>query len=182
MKIWRITGKPDKFRKLVFNDGFDLSKFLDSFDGIKKGNKWNSPEMKFLEEDKDRAIGDFTPFTSGVLFVKNWVANKLKEYFGDAIEVLGIKSMEGFSIIHIIDVCECVDYKNSIIDYYPDKKRIMFIDKYVFKVDVVFSKTIFKDSGFPTTEVFVTDKCKQQIESWNATGVKFEEYWDSEDK
>ncbi len=181
MKVWRIKGKPDVYRNLAYEEGFDYSEFLNSFDSpFKMEDTWKSPEIRFLEEEEDRDIGDFSPLSSGIICVTHWVADKLNKCSSDAIEVLNIKSLEGFSIIHVLDVCDCVDYEKSTIDYYSDMKRIMDIDEYVFKEDAIESKTIFKDSGFPTTDVFVTDSYKQEIESWSATGVEFVEYWDSE--
>ena len=123
MKVWRINCKPNEYRNLTTETDFDLTKFLNSFDKSPKIETWQSPELKFAEDSSISEIGDFTPFTNGILVVKNRIAEELKKCFGDAIEVLEITSLEGFSIIHVLDVCECVDYERSEIDYYPDMKR-----------------------------------------------------------
>ena len=180
MKVWRIDYDIENFRRLTLVDDIDYIEFMHSFDGVPKKDGWSAPKMEYMEEDLKLPIGDFTPFGSGILTVADKIADKFQECFGGAIEVLKIESVKGISIIHIMDVCGCVDYERSLIDYYPDQVRIMDIDKYVFLKEVVESKTIFKDSGFPVTDVYVTDRCKQEIESWNPTGVMFIEYWDSE--
>lgn len=181
MKVWRIDYDVNNYRNLILKENVNNGEFLKQFTGVSKKTDWKSPEFEFIIDEDELPIGDITPFGGGILVVKDWVAEKMKESFGHAIELLPI-SVEGeinFSIVHILDVCDCVDYDASSIKYFPNSEKILRIKKYAFHEAEVKHKTIFKDAGFPKMHIFVSQMTKLEIEKWNLSGVKFIEFWDS---
>jgi hypothetical protein len=180
MKVWRVDDDASNFQRLKFIEDIDGSKFIRSFDGTSKKENWESPQIEFFEEDKNKDVSDFPHLLSGFFVVSNRIAQSFIYSFGTSIEVLPINSIPNFSLVHIRDICECVDYNKSQIKYFPDSNKILRIKKFEFIEEEVRNKKIFKDSSFPVTDVYVTDEGKKIIESWNAKGIKFIELWDSE--
>ena len=83
--------------------------------------------------------------------------------------------------LHTIINTKLFDYEKAEIEKFKSSGRVMSIEKYAFKPEIIKDNHIFKIVEFPKSEVFVSDEFKQKVEEAGLKGFKFELVWDSEE-
>lgn len=179
MKVWRMDDDASNFKRLILKGDISGEEFIRSFDGSSKRDTWTSPELEFEPEDNNKPLGDLIHLLSGFFVVNERVSRLMEEYFGESIELLPLDLDEGLYIVNVLDVGKYVDYEKSNIKYFPNSNNILRIKKFAFVETLVSKRLMFKDDGFPVTDIYVTDEAKKIIENWNILGVSFIELWDS---
>ncbi len=180
MKVWRFDDDASNFKRLRFVDNIDGREFIRSFDGSSKLKSWVSPKLEFEPEDINKPIGDFIHLLSGFFVVNKRVANLFEKHFASSIELLPLDFAEEFYIVNILDTDKYIDYEKSSIKYFPNSEQILRIKKFEFIEAILQDKLIFKDDGFPVTEIYVTDEAKRLVEDWEVKGFRFVELWASD--
>jgi hypothetical protein len=183
MKVWRLTHDSNKYRDMILKNEKDLDRDLtmELHTAERLISSWSAPEFTVNPQRAKKPMGDFVPFLNGFFVVSTKAAQSFEKDLKNSIELLPIPTWDGYFIVHVIDICNAIDYNKSELKFFPDNPtKIMRIVKPVFKEEEIKDKLIFKDAGFPVTHVYVSNRGKEIIEGWKVKGALFIEQWDSE--
>lgn len=183
MKIWRLTHDINKYRDMILKNEKDKIRDLTRELQTDKRllSTWAVPEFTVNPQRAKKPMGDFVPFLNGFFIVTEKAAKCFQKDFENSVELIPIPTWDGFFIVHVLEICNAIDYSQSeLINFPSNPNKIMKIVKLVFNINAIKDKLIFKDSGFPVTEVYITDQGKTKIENWKVKGAVFIEVWDSE--
>lgn len=175
MKVWQLTFEVDAYDNLEPVNEWSLEKWR-SFDGRPQKKNWRKDKVK--REGRRKKLGD-APGYEIPAFSRRAV-NCLQSLIEEYVEFLPLDCEEGeFVGINITKVLKnALDCEKSEMDRF-DEDRIIMIDKYVFKEDVVRDNPIFLIEGY-TAFQFVTDEFVDIVRDNQLEGFCFDLVWDSE--
>ena len=109
-------------------------------------------------------------------FLKNYCDRRYLQFLPvELMDVCSGNINDSYKIVNILDVIDAIDLKHSKYDVYKlDGKKIVMVEKYALKEDVVKDYDIFrlKDDTIP---IFVSEKIKKLINRNKLTGFAFRE-------
>lgn len=166
---------------LVDADNEEWIEFGSKFVGKSIKDNWTPLKIKLIEHGGKLKKGDIPYLSPGVPIFSKKAINVLNEYLSKNTEILPIDfNGDEYSLINVINLLDGIDYKNSVIEYYSDKKRIMAFDKYAFIKEKVENQHIFKIVELPRADVFISDEFRNKVIESGLEGFKFVEVWDTE--
>ena len=181
MKIWKLSAALNDY--VILEDVKDCSlEEIRSFDGRSKAKNWEPMEVKRSEDSINRPLSDFPGFILMPVF-SDKALKVLKDLVKDNVETLRLKFDEGeYFAINITKVLNILDYQRAKYKTFRDGKRIMRIEKYVFKAcEDLEACHIFRLFDEKRGDPFVSDAFKKAVEENGLTGFRFELAWDSEE-
>lgn len=137
------------------------------------------PSMHRTEIGKE--VGDVLPVDISAVVVNERCFNIIKPYIQDAVQVLSAKSKkQKLFVLNVTAVRDCLDYENSKLKRFSSSGRIMRIEKYAFRREMLSNAFIFKIPEEVHTHPYVTDDFKNLIEQNGIKGFKFVLVWQDE--
>jgi len=132
MKIWHLFFEVDKYENLIPNRKFTADEYQ-SFDGRRKKEKWSPLSVKRMEPEKGLGLSDAPGFTIPVF--SNKALEVLRPLIKDSVEELALQFDEGeYYAINVISVLDVIDYSKSKYRMFSDGNRIMYFEKYAFRM------------------------------------------------
>ena len=176
MKIWHLGADVNNFDNLIPVKEKDWS--LLRFDGTKLSDTWQPIAVRIIEEQKK---SDTPGLSAGIPVLSSKAVEVLKNLMGNKVEILPLRCRRGeYYAINVLDVLDCVNYKNSEFKRFENSGRIMRFIKYSFNPNCVEGKQIFKIIDEPVRRPFVSDEFRNKVLDSELVGFKFELVWDSE--
>lgn len=178
MKVWILDCDVDNFENLIITDQ-SFNKLLKSFNGEKIKNEWTPIAVNAMYGN--RAFSNCPGFAPHIPVFDDKAVSELSDILKDEAEILPLNFEHGnFYAINVIDVLDCIDYKNSEYKTFRDGRRIMRFTKYSFVESIVKGHNIFKIKDEPLKRPFVSDDFKNIVQASGLTGFKFELAWEKE--
>lgn len=149
-------------------------------DGSPRRSGWKPMEMEIVREDagKKQLIASDAPWLgSHALVFKRRAVEKLENELLTYGELLAAKAAsEDVWIYNPRRVLDALDESEASVLRFDDG-RIMMIQRYAFKEDIVRDTDIFKIPGIRVSPTFVSQAF---VDRWNASGLKgleFKKVW-----
>lgn len=176
MRIWRLNFDVDVYENLYAGEHFDYAK-IHAKPG--KSQKWGWKPIKVVRmyPNENRQLGDAPGFTIPVFSEK--AKNALYPLIGKNAEFLPMDFPEAtlFAVNVLTILKNAIDLSQSKYNMFPDG-RIMWIDMYAFKSDIVKNVHMFKIAEEPKRGVFVSDNFKDIVEHNSLKGFKLQLVWE----
>lgn len=183
MKIWEINEDVNDYLAIILKKEESIRKFSKIFEEQRSlMNNWVQKEVSFFDDKGGKKKGDFFYMTYGIHVVNDKASSVFREFIrNENAELLPIVvDDERLYILNTLRFIDCIDLDKSLVGYYRDSNRILSIDKYCFKPEMVINEDIFKSTLQPFGRIFISDRLKLKLEQSGIQGVKFDEIWDSE--
>ena len=172
MKIYRLDFDVNNYKSIQLCEDVD-SDFYQMFDGTSIKERWETPRVKFYEDDRELKKGDSPGFNIPVLNKK--ALKSLFPLIKDDVEILTLQlNNEILFGINVLTVIDAIDYDMSEYRTFRDGKRIMAFKKYVFRDDMIKNNNIFKIIDLPRGDIFVSEEFCNSILDNNLEGFKLE--------
>ncbi|WP_438348217.1 imm11 family protein [Paenibacillus sp. FA6] len=179
MKVYKLQNNHSKCMVLMTSDDDEGHPISSRFDGESKIKHWTPFKLKTIYKKTYR---DFPILISGKPVISERVKQVIAPFIENEVEFLPLLHDElELSMVNVINVLECVDWKRSDIRNYEDGSFAGF-NKLVFDFNKIPDNTyIFKYKERAGTEVYVTELFKELIERNKLKGLDLTEVYDSED-
>ena len=176
MKIWKIKLDANNFKSFCYINKDDFKKV--NLQGISIKNSWTNIHVCIDNIQKKLQTPDiFNLLTKTVINKRAF--EELRNILENKVELLPvIYQHEEYYLMNVLNVLDCLDMDKSKVIMLSENK-IMFIDKYYFKYDIIKNEDIFLVMQH-RIEILISDRLKNKIESRNLKGLQFEEVWDSD--
>lgn len=156
----------------------DLDYFENCFVGRKMPMDWVAPPVEFYQ--KSRPAKDFVGWMLAAPVVSEKAKQTLEPYVSKDVQFLYMLTVKKTKLyaINITRVVDCLDLEKSDVRYYSHiehEKVIRRINKYMFDYEKLANQKNLLIFKIPQTfsEVFVTSKFVDIVESNNLTGAGF---------
>lgn len=83
-------------------------------------------------------------------------------------------SQEEYFIYNVTNLLPALDMANSIVEYFDDSDRIMYIKRYSFQSAVIANTPIFKLSEWPSMFPLVTRSFVERVQKYELVGFDFQ--------
>lgn len=181
-----------RYFKLVYDYDSDedyvilaSSKSAESYDNkIVQGEfikEWDN-SMKFeYNVEEGKILTDYLASDNRWMIVSKKFRDLMKEIVAEHIQYLDINIINSltkeenntYKVANVIKHLDALDLKNSVYDYFElDDEKILYVEKYALKKDVIKNCDIFKLKG-ETLPVFVSEKVKDIVEKNSLIGFQF---------
>lgn len=184
MKIWSLEEDVNHYEHITLEHKNKLN-WIDlgaMFNGRSLKDNWIPIRVCLIEHKGKLKRGDMPYLSPGKpVFSKNAVTI-LKDLLDENSETLPIEyDLQKLFIINITNHIEAINYEKSDIEFMPDGKRILSVNKYSFVIEKIKNQHIFKISNQLYGTVFVSDEFRNKVIQSGLEGFKFIEVWDSEE-
>ena len=137
------------------------------------------PSMHRTEIGKE--VGDVLPVEVSAVVVNERCFNIIKLYIQGAVQVLNAKrETQQIFALNVTEIRDCLDREKSKLKLFSSSGRIMRIEKYAFRREMLSNAFIFKIPEEVHTHPYVTDDFKNLIEQNGIKGFKFVLVWQDE--
>lgn len=180
MKIWRLKADCERFASFIEVPGLSVEQ-LQSFDGRSLAAGWEIRELECMD-DAELPIGDVLGL--GAFFLVSDAVRELFDAFGITdIEYLPmVYQNTTYYLPNVLGTVDCLDREKSKALYSPTTKdRILFVNRYVFREDVIGEKLLFRLKDEPLRLAFVTETLVSAIRSSGMKGFRFDLVYDGND-
>jgi hypothetical protein len=180
MRVYLL--KPDLVRYCTFAlQGEVSSTFYWEFDGRSHAINWRTITMKAADEDDNEVeLPDFALL--GVLPVFSIRAVEVLLPFLRANgELLPVRHRRAeYMLYNVTRVSDALDEELSTLTYFEGTRKVMKIDRYVFKSSVVEGLEIFRIPQLLRGFVFVTEPIATLVASTGLTGFNLLPVWSTQ--
>jgi hypothetical protein len=193
MNVWKLQAELNlrnnyAFASLRTTSKEDNALFFNHFNGVRhlpKGWQPISLVRKPIddEEPEYRELGDFAVIDAygGILNLSQRALDTLLPHIASYGEVLPVLFDEAaFAIFNVTNVVDALDEQASDVKYFTSSGRVMAIDRFVFKPELVKNEWIFKIPQCPEAHNFVTDRFVQVVRDAGLRGFGFTKVWSDE--
>lgn len=177
-RIWRYMEDVNQYRMFdLINQppGFDV---LDLFrTGKRLGEKWKPIKIGLWEDpenkkEKDKPIADFA--SAGTAPAINEKAKSIvSPLISRTVELLPLLSNKDSYYAMNVELVDCLDVGNSIVERFKSSNRIMSVEIYAFNWDRLEGINMFRIPELGLGRLFVTDTFKQKVEDAKLLGLLF---------
>lgn len=176
MKIYKLCFDVDNYENIETCQEVSVD-FYQMFDGTSLKGKWRSLKVKRMEPEKGLKLGDAPGFTIPVFGKK--AMDILYPLLKEDVEILPMQ-FEGGELygINVLTVLDALDYDLSEYRTFRDGKRILAIQKYAFKPNVIKGKNIFKIENEKHRAPFVSEEFYNAVIDGGLEGFKLELVYD----
>jgi hypothetical protein len=100
----------------------------------------------------------------------------LRPLIGNVCEALPIRHPTGqpFYIINVLDIVDCIDEENSVVDRYSDG-RVRRVIRFCFKLNMLVGKHIFKTPRMSGSDLILSEAFRHTVENNGLKGLIFRE-------
>ncbi|AYE33971.1 imm11 family protein [Clostridium septicum] len=184
MKIWSLEEDVNHYEHITLDDRNNLNwiDFGDMFNGKSLKDNWTPIRVCLIEHGGKLKKGDMPYLSPGKPIFSKSAVTILKDLLEGYAEILPIEyDLQELFIINVTNHIEAINYEKSDVEYMRDGKRILSVNKYYFKIEVVKKQHIFKIVNQLNGTVFVSDDFRNRVIEGGLQGFKFVEVWDSEE-
>lgn len=182
MKVWRLRANVNNYDSLIFTNDMDSDKFFEyGFSGKEIGHLWVPLEVKIYEYKQESDC----PSLPGVPVFNSKAVDIVSKFLEGNVELLPLKFIDDndkYYLVNVVNIKDCIDYKDAVVKYFPNTTKVMKFMKYAFIEEKVKDSHIFKITEFPKSYVFVSDEFRDCIMENQLKGFLFEKVWNSENK
>lgn len=174
MSFYLLRADSNNYQNIVLKNKEDWD-LIAKFDGRSLSSLWKKVEAKLVANDKELKLlpGDFPSLVTHVPVFSQRALTKLKDSLKGNGEALPLVCDEGeYFAFNVTNIVDALDEQRSEIKRFKSSNRIMEVVKYRFH-DEKLSANIFKIPQTAAMDVFVSDKFKKSIESFNLKGFEF---------
>lgn len=146
-------------------------------------SNWTEVELypSSHQTEKGKSIGDVYPVEVSAVVVNERCFNIIKPYIQGAVQVLNAKrETQQLFALNVTEIRDCLDREKSKLKLFSSSGRIMRIEKYAFRREMLRNAFIFKIPEEVHTHPYVTDDFKNLIEQNGIKGFKFVLVWQDE--
>lgn len=141
---------------------------------------WTEPNLfpSAHHTEKGKPIGDVFPVDVSAVVVNERCFRLLKPYLQGAAQVLPAryKDQELF-VLNVTEIRDCLDLEKSKVKRFQTSGRIMRIEEYAFRKELLPGAFLFKIPQEAHTRPYVTDTFKDLIEQTGIRGFRFVPVW-----
>jgi hypothetical protein len=166
--------------------GYDLGKDMEEFDyfSLLSGKKFDASwpgVLKILVKSAPDTLADYLGNALGLPIVSEKLLTALKPYLGSTqvlpaplFQKVGRKPVQGFSILNVLNVFDCVNLEKSVVSRDDDE---VFVSQPCFDPRKISDGAqLFRfrhPDGFIDTGLYVTDELAQSLRGKGITGICF---------
>ncbi len=169
MNLYHPIPDADSCDCLDYVDFSDWEIFQ-QFERRRLSHAWKPIPVTLVKGEKRT---DFPALPGSDLVVTEHAWQILQPLMGQSAEALPLSCNrgEGYFVINVLDVVDCLDYEHSEVERFSDG-RVMWINAYAFKGGAVGNKNIFKlpEPG----KIIVSETFRAWIEKNRLEGLIFE--------
>ncbi|MDX2139163.1 MAG: hypothetical protein SF123_13830 [Chloroflexota bacterium] len=174
MSIWRID--PDvKYTSLAYVDPENLNRSLTyTFKGKSVQTQWTSYPVFMGDDDELETGADFMHFQHvGSIACNDKALSILYPLVSKSVELFKLDISDYiYYAVNVINVVDCVDHTRTKTKTLPlGEKRV--IGKPIMRKERCENEAIFKIPEMLLTNIFVSHRFKDLVETNNLTGLKF---------
>ena len=151
----------------------------DSLAGRPIGEAWQSPPMKLIQKDRGRKLArsDSPWLGSSSLVFRDKAVDGLQSLLTESGEVLPLSSSEpGLFIFHVTRIVDALDEEGSEVSRLSSG-RIMSIERYKFRADVIAGLELFKITSLKSSPIFVGEHFVERWRELGLVGLDFQQIW-----
>jgi len=152
--------------------------------GAKHAQSWQPVQVRRLKKPRKRRVEDLCDVTAiaahtDVPVLSDRAKSILQPVLGSAVEWLPLVFDEAqYWLLNVLHVIDALNVSKAHIRTLPSG-RVLDIDTYAFKSEVVSDEWLFKVVQHPFS-VLVTDRFRELVAAQGLTGCFFQPVWDSE--
>jgi hypothetical protein len=149
----------------------DFDRIIREIDGVSRKSNWTTIEMKIVREDEGGQLkeSDAPWLGSHALVFRSHAVEKLNTELLAFGELLPLECGEGgLWIYNPGPVLDALDVSRASVVRFRDG-RIMMVERYAFKEDVIRGVHIFKIAGMKVSPTFVS---QQFLDLWVSCGLR----------
>ena len=173
-----------EYEELATVDTDDLT-VLGELDATSRLAAWTPIEIEILrfDEETDEPLlrADFPWFGSWTLMLRDRaidLAGPVLAPFGEFLPLAcADAAVTCFNCLQRLDV---LDEGRSQIERFPSSGRIMVIEKYVFRPEMIPERSVFKIPQEQQGSLYYTERVVEDLQALGLTGLDFELVWDSD--
>lgn len=180
MKVFRLDSNGENFQSLVLKRTEQWSLISSIAEGSRPIADWKPVEVTVLRDpsvvSSDLPPSDF-PFLSPLDVFSAKAVDSLSDVLQKAGVLLPLYCEEGdYFVFGGTNVLDALDVSRSKL-WTLDTGRVVRIDEYCFKSEVLKGQEIFRLSQRPWGESYVTDAFVERIKSAGLVGFNFPQLW-----
>jgi hypothetical protein len=170
MNVYQLLPDVEHFRDLEWVDGVSVVT-VQQFNGQSLRQTWQAPRVRYAAES-DLPIGDLTGSIPPV--VTRHALDALSPLIAQDVEALPlyIDDRELFAL-NVLTVIDCLNRDHSVYTTFSNSERIIWIEKYSFRQDMLKDRSIFRLPERDSNLIYVLDPFKELVEKNKLLGFKF---------
>ena len=160
----------------------DVDLFED-LDGTPWSADWTPVEMEIYKVgDRRRRLrhADFLNLLGWALVLRDRAIDLAGPIVAPFGEILPLTCADvNVSLFNPLEILDALDESRSQIVRFPSSGRIMVIEKYVFRPEVIPERGIFRSPQEPTRPFFYSEPVADDLMNLGLTGLELRPVWDS---
>ena len=180
MNIWTLEHEKQEHIMFYTIEKWDIAYTL-SFDGSKKADSWNKPQIYSDYHPESHPYVDYPGFvyhTAVCIFSKK-ATDVLLPVIRNDVEVLPVISTEGsYCAINVTNVGDYIDYEHTKAKLFKSSGRIMSFLALAFQQDAIKNTNIFRLPVGPK-KYYVSDSFRNAVLNNDLSGFRFDLVWPS---
>ena len=180
MNIWTLEHEKQEHIMFYTIEKWDIAYTL-SFDGSKKADSWNKPQIYSDYHPESHPYVDYPGFvyhTAVCIFSKK-ATDVLLPVIRNDVEVLPVISTEGsYCAINVTNVGDYIDYEHTKAKLFKSSGRIMSFLALAFQQDAIKNTNIFRLPVGPK-KYYVSDSFRNAVLNNDLSGFRFDLVWSS---
>jgi hypothetical protein len=185
MNIFSLESDSDRFWNLrSVNEEQDWEQIY-RFNGTPLANEWRPLAVEAVEEEVNdgRPASDCPHLFAALPVFSGRAVAALRPLLEEYGEILSLDSRDGsFFIFNVLNLIDALDEQASAIVRFPDGKRGLEIQRFVFRQSQLAGVDVFKLPQQPLGRVFVSDKFVEMVRNAGLVGFTFEWHWASDQR
>jgi hypothetical protein len=174
MKIWELSVTWENTilweKYLVIREKYFPNDFNGSFI-----SDWEDVNITF----ETKKMRDTIHIGSGMVAFSEKAVEIMMPFLNGNVQILPlVHPTQKYYLLNVTNVIDALDYDNSEFLKLRSGKMVR-VEQYVFKGNIVKNQNIFKIPHFTTSYVYVSDSFRQAVIDNKLTGFNFIELWDS---
>lgn len=185
MNVFSLESDCDRYWNLQLVDEERDWEQIYQFNGTPLANEWRPLGVQAVEEEVNsgRPASDCPHLFGAVPVFSSRAIATLRPLLQESGEILPLDSRDGsFFIFNVLNIIDALDEQASSIVRFPDGKKVLEIERFVFRPSKLTGVEVFKLSQQPLGRVFVADKFVELVNKAGLVGFNFKWLWASDQR
>lgn len=186
MRVYELRADANKYQNLTVAKTEDWEHLRRLFSGkpLVDIDTWKQIKVKVIQDKmyRNRPPSDFPSLCSNVPIFSQRAVDALEDFLIGNGELLELNCLnckeEKYYAFNVLCIVDALDFEQSKIIYFKNTNRILDVEKYAFRPDIVASLTIFKVKQLTLDWPFVTDKFVERVQAAKLKGFWFKLVWE----